>query len=163
MKKTYHIPPQKSSEVKINTIIAIAFLLLGILFSSSLPSPLFWPILGVSLVLSGAFIMESLLASFCIILEEDKLTVSNYFIPRWGGCYPLREIKLVLFWFSSGTLAYPYFRIHLRNGKLSYFRSLAALIPKERLYELIYDLRERGIVVKFSHKLFYPKKREIES
>ena len=157
MKKTYHIPPQKSPIVKINSIIAIVFLLLGILFSASLPNLLFWPMLCISLVLSGSFIMESLLASFCIILEEDKLTVSNYFIPRWGSYYPLREVKHVLFWFGPGILAKPYFRVHLQNGKRSSFRSLSALIPKERIYELIYDLRERGIAAEFSHARFYPK------
>lgn len=134
MKKTYHITPRESSSGKFYFVASIVFLLFwAILLLTLLHSeyrPLFGVILCLGLLGPILYFMQLLFASFYIVLEEDKLTVSNYFIPRWGGCYPLREIKLVLFWFSSGTLAYPYFRVHLRNGKLSYFRSLAALIPQ---------------------------------
>ncbi len=165
MKKTYHIPPQKSSFAKfyrISNIIVLlfwAFMLLTMLISKH---PLFWAMLGIGLFFPLTSFLDILFASFYIVLEEDKLTVANYFIPCWGGCYPLQEIKHVLFWFGPGVFADPYFRVHLQNGKRSSFRSLSALIPKERLYEFIYDLRERGIAVEFSHARFYPNKKEIE-
>jgi hypothetical protein len=166
MKKTYHITPRESSSGKFYFVASIAFLLFwAILLLMLLHSeyrPLFGVILCLGLLGPILYFLQLLFASFYIVLEEDKLTVANYFIPCWGGCYPLQEIKHVLFWFGPGVFADPYFRVHLQNGKRSSFRSLSALIPKERLYEFIYDLHERGIAVKFSHARFYPNKKEFE-